>query len=558
MSPVTGNGEVGTDPGSDVGPARRDRFEWAVLAALAGLGFAVLAGLLLRTTVKGGTFTGADGFLVVDALQYVNWLRQAGSSIGAANLYDFAPLIHSFVHPGLFLAGLVERLGVGAPAAYALMKPLGIASLFFGAAALVHRHIAPRGERRFALVLGLFYCAPVSAVAGWMLAPQSEAKFQLDFAGGEVWTGSYLWGYVFTAVAVGLVPLGLILWERQLDGGAGVRIAVGAAACALLASWLQPWQGATLAGVVVATELFRWRSNRPSIGALARRSGPLLVAAAAPLVYYFVLSKVDPAWTLAGTANNERPRWPPWVLLAVLGPLALPAVFAYGRGKAADAGSVALRAWPFVAMAIYFVPAGTFPFHAIQGMQIPLAVLATIGLAARFPTGRFGTLSAVALLAVAVLPGTAYRVGQMRDAVNVGEQAFFLTDDEVAALRWLEDSPLPGGVVTQNHLATVIPAWTGRQTWYGAGSWTPRINSRIKLVVALFDGRLDPATARAVLVRPGAGFVVDDCRAKPGFEASVAGFSTVVWRRGCVTIRRIEGAPPLGAAQPPLPPLGGR
>jgi len=38
----------------------------------------VLIGLLVRVWVKGGVVTGADGYLVVDPLQYLNWLRQAG------------------------------------------------------------------------------------------------------------------------------------------------------------------------------------------------------------------------------------------------------------------------------------------------------------------------------------------------------------------------------------------------------------------------------------------------------------------------------------------------
>jgi len=530
----------------------RDRFEWLVLAAFACLGFAVLAGLLLRVAVKGGEITGADGFLVADVLQYVNWLQQAGEHIGAANLYDFAALRYTFVHPGLVLAGLIERTGVGAIAAYALMKPLGIASMFFGAAAFVHRHIARRQDRRLALVIALFYCAPASAVAGWTLAPQAEAKFQLDFAGGELWAGSYLWGYVFTAVAVGLVPLGLLAWERHRSTG-DWRSAVAAVSCALLASWLQPWQGATLAGTVVVVELMRSRVDRLGLRRLVTRVGPMMVAAALALVYYYVLSKTDPAWTLAGVENNERPRWPAWVLLAAMGPLAIPAAFAYGRGKAVDAGALALRVWPLAAMAVYFAPVGTFPFHAIQGMQIPLAILAAI--AVRQWLGERSLSPWIAILAVALLvvPGTAYRVQQIRDAVNLGEQAFFLTDDEAAALRWLRESPQPGGVVTQNFLATVVPAATGRQTWYGAGSWTPDMNRRIKLTVALFEGQLGVADARAMLVRPGAGFVVDACRSKPGFRAAVEPFTTTVWNRGCVSIRRIDGAPPLGGRQPPLP-----
>ena len=546
-------GDSAQSQGRARGSLRRDRFEWLLLAALAALGFSVLAGLVLRTLIKGGHVTGSDGYLVVDALQYLNWLRQSGDHLAAANLYDFAPLRYTFVHPGLIAAGLLHRLGFGLVTSYALVKPFAVASMFFGAAALVHRHLSGTADRRAALATALFYCAPASAIAGWVLAPSSEAKFHLDFAGGEVWAGSYLWGYSFTAMAVGLVPLGVIAWERSRRGGSA-RLRVAAAACALIAAWFQPWQGATLVGVVCLAELIRWRSERGKLTESLAALAPIVAAAVIPLVYYLVLSKTDPAWELAGTANNERPRWPLWVLLASLGPLAVPAAFAYGRKGWADAGSVALRIWPLVAMAIYFAPVGTFPFHAVQGLQVPLAVLAFVALRDRLGDRKLPAVAAIAAVFSLVVPGTIYRVQQMRDAVNAGQQAFFLTDQERAALKWLDSNGSKGGVVTENYLGTVIPAWTGRQTWIGAGSWTPEFDRRRKLVDALFAGRLSPADARQMLVRPGSGFVLEDCRAQPGFFKAIAGFTKVVWSDGCVVVFELQGVhEPPSAEQPSLP-----
>ncbi len=535
------------------GKERRDPFEWLVLAALAALGFSVLAGLFSRTVVKGGYVTGTDGFLVVDALQYLNWLRQSGEHFAAANLYDFAPLKYTFVHPGLIAAGLVNRLGASPVVAYALVKPFGIFALFAGAAAIVHRHLQRRDDRRAALVLALFYCAPASAIAGWTLGPAAQAKFQLDFAGGELWNGAYLWGYAYTAIAVGLVPLGLIAWERSRLGG-NTRMALAAAGCALLSSWFQPWQGATLAGVVAIAELIRFRTEGRQVKQVIAGVGPMLVASALPLVYYFVLSKTDPAWELAGVANS-LPRWPLWVLAAALLPLALPAAFTYGKGRWSTPGSVALRLWPLVALGVYFAPLGTFPFHAVQGMQISLSVLAFVAIRERLGERPLPTLATVLVLALLIVPGTAYRVQQMRDAVNAGLQPFFLNDDEHAALRFLDSSKEPGGVVTQNYMGSVIPAWTGRQTWLGAGSWTPDFEPRRQLLAALFAGKLGTEGARKLLVRPGAGYVLEDCRAEPAFFKQVEPFTEVVFRRGCVTVLRINGAPPLGAPQPPLPPV---
>ena len=40
-----------------------------------------------------------------------------------------------------------------------------------------------------------------------------------------------------------------------------------------------------------------------------------------------------------------------------------------------------MRVWPLAALAVYLAPVGTFPYHAFQGMSIPLAVLAVQGVA---------------------------------------------------------------------------------------------------------------------------------------------------------------------------------
>jgi hypothetical protein len=521
---------------------KRDWFEWVVLAALTVLGFAVLAGLVIRTWIKGGVVTGGDGFLVVDPLQYLNWIRQSATHGAAANLYDFGPLRYTFVHPGVLLSAGFHQLGASVAASYALIKPVAIAALFFGVAPLVRQLVRGRGDRRLALVLAIFFCAPAAAIGGWTLQPWSPTKFQLDFAGGETWVGSYLWGYVFTAIAVGLVPISLLLWEKARAGNA--RLLVAVPACALLTSWLQPWQGATLLALIGVVELIRMRPEGRSLGLNLRQLGPVLVFGIAPLVYYFVLSKADPAWELAGKAN-DLPRWPVWVLIVTILPLALPAAWSYRRGheRWSSFGSVALRVWPIAAIAVYYAPLGTFPFHAIQGIQFPLAILAVLSLRDLLGGRKLGWVIPIVAVGCLVVPGTVYRVQQMRDAVKVGLQPFFLTVDEHDALRWLELNPDTGGVMTENYLGTVIPAYTGRQTWLGAGSWSPNFNTRQKLLDELFAGKLGTNAARALVVRPGAGFILEDCRATPAFFKQVEPFARVVWKQGCVSVLRVTGAP---------------
>src|SRR5947209_17799517 len=148
---------------------------------------------------------------------------------------------------------------------------------------------------------------------------------------------------------------------------------------------------------------------------------------------------------MAGAAN-AFPRWPWYVTVLGLAPVGLPALLAY-RGGARDFGGVALRTWPLAALAVFYAPLGTFPFHAFRGVGLPLAVLAILGIAAErsrraaaarttpVRLSRRTTLAIAAALLVLIVPGTAYRADQLRAAVSAGRQPFFLRTGEHDALR---------------------------------------------------------------------------------------------------------------------------
>ena len=516
---------------------RLDRFEAGVLVALFALGVAPLLGLLVRVWTKGGLVTGADGFLVADPMQYLTWLREASHHIAVANLYDLAPGPRSFVHPGVLVSGLLHAAGFGVAAAYLAWKPLAVIALFAGALALARRFLPRRDDRRLAIVVALFFASPLAAFVGWAGIGSSRTKFDVDFVTGELWPGTYLWGYLFTALAVGLLALGVLAYERGRAGGGRGPLAV-AAVCGLLTAWMQPWQGATFLAVIGITELICLRREPRPLAAVARDFALPVAAALAPLAYYFVLSQTDDSWKLAAEVN-DFPRWPWWVTVIGLLPLALPAAFAYRR-PARDFGDVALRVWPVAGLVIFYQPAGTFPFHAFQGLSFPLSILAM--LAAREWLGERPVpfAGAVAVVLAFCVLGTAYRANELREAVNLGRQPFFLEPDEREALRYIESRPEPGGVLTPVYSGIVLPAYTGRETYIGAGSWTPHADRRREDSEALFGGRMTPAEARRFVRRSRARFLYSDCHGRADIERTVAPFTDRPRRIGCATVYRVR------------------
>jgi hypothetical protein len=500
-----------SSPGAD--PARW----WSPLAGVALFAIAVapLVGLLVRVWTQGGHISGGTGLLVLDQMQYYNWLRQAGEHVLIGNLYEIEAGPRTFLHPGLLISGVLERLGVHFIAAYLLWLPLAVMALYLGASAWSARFLPAGRDRLAAVVLALLFASPIAALVGWSGVGGERVQFYFDFLGGELTPSNWLWGYIFTALAVALMPLGLLAYERGAHGWA--------AGAALVVSWLQPWQGATYLLVLWVAERLRIPLRLVAVGA----------AGTLPLLYYFVLSQTDRAWELAGEANDFTP-WPWWVTIVGLSILAVPAATGWRNAPGGFAGR-ALRAWPLAALVVFLQPFGTFPAHAWQGVVLPLAVLAMLGIGRRASTPAL-----VAALLVLTLPGTLYRLDQLRGAVNVGRQPFFLTDGERDALRHLEQDARAGGVLAPIYSGLLIPAYTQRPTWVGAGSWTPDFYSRVRRADRLFNGLMSPLAARELVRESGARFLLVDCHGRADIAPLVEGVAVLDRRFGCASVWEVR------------------
>jgi hypothetical protein len=505
--------------------------EALVLVALAGWSVLSLV-ILLRHASNGHlTFTGADGPLPGDQLQYFAWVRQAGQHALIGNVWDLAPAHHVFLHPLFLISGGIWRLGASPAVAYLAWKPVAVLVLFAGVLAYTRR-LLPMGSasRAAALVVALFYYVPLT----WLLSQTNLGSTgPHGDAAGELFAAGQLWGYLPNALALGLMPLFLIGAERIVEAdrrplgrGPGPYIAATAVAGAL-ASWLHPWQGETL--VLIAAGWIAWERSWERLRQLAV---PLL-ATLAPLAYYFALSRWDSAWKVASEVNTV-PRPALWVLVVGLLPLALPAAFGL-RPRARDLQERALVLWPVAALAVYFVTPSVAP-HALQGISIPLAVLAIRGWSrVRVPAGVGA--AAVALL---VVPGNVHVVDQFRKLVSADDQPFLITSSEQKALSYTADSARPGGVLAPVFIALDVPPATGRQVWVGHQTWTPHWLARVRKTEALFDSRLPAPQAQAFVRSTGARVLVSDCRNRVDLEPELSPLVARVHRFGCAAVYELR------------------
>jgi hypothetical protein len=508
------------------------RGELALLAVLAAWSVVPMAAALVHLAQDGGTWSGVDGRGVLDHYQYLAWVREAGEHVLISNRFDTADDPAVYAQPMWALSGLVAALTGSVQLGFLLWKPLGVAVLFGGAWAYVRRTVEGTGRRLAALALSLFYFAPVAALVGWGELGDDHARFVAELFGVELSAAYSLWGHVQTSVAVGLMPVFLLAAERAVDParrapGRGPRFyGAIAAAAGGLAAWAHPWQGIVLVGIVVA--LVVWGPDRRRLLAL---TAPV-AATAAPVLYFFALSRTDTAWERLGPDLPHEWGW----LAAALAPLAVFAAAGASRMRPLRGLGLhdrALIVWPLVTIAVYAAFQRSFYYHFMSGLTIPLAVLAVRAVDAR---SRAAIAAAAAAVVACTVPGHAYQLDRLRDEVEAGGLARYFTADEAAALDYLDDAPRDGAVLARVYLGAAVPAFTGRRTYVGHPGWTPDFYERDRDTDRLFHGRMPPAEARALVRASGAAFAIADCN-EPIDLRALAGPLVVSERRfGCATV----------------------
>lgn len=528
---------------------RLERSELLLLVAFSAMALAVLFALFIRPL----TMTGAESGVTADQLQYFAWMRSAGENFVIENLWDTGPQDQSyFFHPGFLLPGLLSKLGLSVPFAYQLLwKPVAVAVVFFGFLFYVRRLVPQGGARVAALGIALFYVSPlVTLVHGAELAGTDYLE-KINFLAGEMFPGVYLWGYMMTAIAVGLLPLTLLAAERarvpdcRPPGRSGAWYTGWAAAGALVMGLLQPWQAVALIATVVAVEALRVLRGQGDLAGAARALGPVLAAACVPLAYYAVLERVDSAWELAGEANRTFGAWPlsAWVLGLL--PLALLAAPAYRR-RAAGWQELAVRVLPFAMVGEYALIAasglGTFPFHSVQGMSLPLGVLAVTGAMSLRPAAwwRSNARWVGAGLVLLLAAGVGERLNQTREEIHEGGQPYFMHGGEERALAYLDDLPTEGDVLAPIYAGLMVPYQTGRRTYVGQISWTPRFREREVAAQRLFSGRMDRPAAARLVSRSRARFLFADCLKRADLEPVLRPYLRSVRRFGCASVYEVR------------------
>jgi hypothetical protein len=520
-------------------PTRRrrqiDRFELAVLGLFGLLSLWVIAVDLWQVVMHHRLWTGTDGVYIVDQMQYLAWIRDASHHFLTSDLFVVQPTTADYFQPAVTISAGLTALGVAPWVSVLLWKPVAVVCAFFAVRAYARASLTGLGARRAALVLGLFF-GSFSIVNG---------SFSVV---GDLFLGFLSWGYTFGLLAVALLVFALLAYDQARRTGRRPWLAGVLGATTAL---LHPWQAELMILIVVGAELTMWRVSgwrRPALKLPLLTLGLTGVA----LLYYLILGKVDPSWSLA--RDNSKHAFSILSIGIGVVPLMIPAAFAY-RGRTPTFLAAVTRIWPFGALLIWALSASQVsatPLHAFDGIAIPLSVLAIQGVRRlgfeRLPKPR---LVGALIVAVLTIPGTALLMHVVAGlAAPTPGNANFITADERSALRYLAHDPQKGAVLTRFYLGTMVPGATGRSTYVGDCLWSePECLSRAFWTQQLWSGLLSEAKALRFVRSTGARFVLADCKASPSLSRRLAPLTVSSRRFGCAAVYELD------APGPPMYPL---
>jgi hypothetical protein len=511
-----------------------ERSELVLLAVFALTSVWVLGLDVWQVVAHGRIWTGTDGVYISDQMQYLGWVSSASHSGLVADLFVVRPTAAVYLQPAVLISGGLAAIGVQPSLALLLWKPVAVVSLFFAMRAYAVRGLddAGPGPRLTVIALALFYGCFSSVYGNFGVV-------------GDLFPGFLSWGYPFALMAVAAAVFALLSYDRARSEG---RSSWTPGLLGALAGSLHPWQGEMFVLVVAGAELFGGGLTRAELR-MGLRSPRIHLAtitvalALIPLAYYYGLGKLNIEWQLGQAASKHA--FPALAIGLALAPLALLALLGL-RGPAGFIGRSA-RLWPLACILIYlqaYTSQGATPLHAFDGVTLPLALLAVNGcLRAGWRRLPYQAVIATVLVAAFTLPTTYYEMKEARDEVlPTAGNPNFVTRGERAALEYLKDERVSGGVISSDYLGMTVPGYTGRHSYDGDCIWSePNCAGRNAATSALLAGRLTPAAAQHLVSTSHARFVLLACgSATSKIESELAPLTSAIARFDCASVIQLR------------------
>lgn len=476
------------------------------------------------TTPSDKWFSGVV-YNVHDTAQYFSWMRESGHKLLIENRLtsESNRAIYLNLHwwiPGRFAA----LLGLSLPLVYQLFRLFAIPLVTTTTFVFCARLFSDRSRRRFAFLL-----ATLTSGLGWIwvvrkhLLHLSDIEFPRDvytLAGNSLWVMTAAPHLAF-ALAVTLVTLLL-----ALEGYRRRRWAwsVGAGLVALFLGMGHIYDLVTVWAVLGVFGLLVTLRDGWSWRAFWRLGVVVLISAPTSLYWWWVSSDANPMWkqALAQYDNLGVFTPDPFHLLILLG-------FTFIIALATFPGVVPLhrqsdrqlfiKAWFSITLLLIYLPV-RFRIMLLTGYQLPMAALVTWGLfdhilpwlQERVGGGYWRQLLNRERLArwlpilflLVVLPTNLYLVAWRVMDLGRHDYPYYLYQDDVEAMRWLEENTDPEDVVLSSYtIGHYIPGLSGNRPFLSNAVMTMASHRKEQMVMAFFDSTTPESMREELLLQHG-------------------------------------------------------
>lgn len=455
---------------------------------------------------------------VPDASQYLSWMRELTDAHLSANKLTpepNRPLLFNLLSWG---AGRLGRLlGLGYAEMSQLLR-LTTGGLFL----LLTYRVCARFFKERLMRRAAFLVVTFTSGFGWLLV---VLKYTLTK--GELLSPLLVYiyeGNTFLGILVGSIEalFHIFAFDMILRGQTKgqLRYAVAAGLVALSIGWMHPYYLASVYGVLLAYAiLLTLRDRRPPLYLI--KSGFIVgLISWWPVLYSVIFTSFDPMWKgVLGQFANAGVYTPnPLLLPILLGPAFLLAVFTVLRNnplrlKGLNDNTLFLKGWFLGTFLLIYLPVD-FQIHLLTGWQVPIAILATQGLfryvapfvegvarGRQWPWSQQTIRRGLAVTMVVVILPTNLYLWLWR-FVDLGrhDYPYYLYNDEIAALAWLEANAEPDDVVLSSlTIGHYIPGLTGTHAFLAHWAQTLDFYGKSAMVEEFFAEGTDDACRQQIL-----------------------------------------------------------
>jgi hypothetical protein len=262
------------------------------------------------------------------------------------------------------------------------------------------------------------------------------------------------------------------------------------------------------------------------------------------LVYTIYVFSADPVLAL-WNAQNRLPSPHPLHYLLGYGLWLVPACFGWralwrrDRRLALFAG-----AWLLLAPVLLYLPIPT-QRRLIEGVQLPLAALAVLGVAA--VRGAALRRALAGLLALTMPTSLLLWLGATLAAIRPAEP-IFLPEEQVAVFDWLAQEAQPGQLALAAYdTGNAMPAYTPLTAYIGHGPETIALEVKRPRVARFYAANTPDTEREALLAETGIDYVLfgPHERALGGWDPASASYLRWAYTAGDYSVYTVQGSRPV-------------